>query len=110
MSSHVRSKSLTPLAAFACNALRRLFSSAVDRLFYAEANIDRGTHFLVGSGMIDRGRSGVETVGEGDKGVEGEGSYRSVFISLNKFPLLLDAVLFEVDPLACLTVGIACAA
>jgi hypothetical protein len=101
---------LTPFAALACKALRRLFSSAVDRLPHAEANIDRGTHFLVGSGMADRGRLDDEsiavTVGE-------TGSHRSVLISWNIFPaLLLEPVAFEVEaPPPCLDwiVVLACA-
>ena len=102
---------LTPFAALACRALRRLFSSAVDRLSHAEANIDRGTHFLVGSGIIDCGRSDVETVGSGNKGVEGEGSHRSVLISWNRFPLL-DPAVDEIGGLTCLdlTAGLVWAA
>jgi hypothetical protein len=72
----------------------------------AEANNAAGTHFLVGSGIIFgfslRGRGGVagrRVVGEGIKASEGEVSHRSVLISLNKFPLLLelDAFGFEVE-------------
>ena len=74
-------KQLTPFAALACNAFRRLLSSAVDRLSHAEANIDRGTHFLVGSGMAGRGRLDDESIAVTVGETEDEGSHRSVLIS-----------------------------
>jgi len=53
---------------------------------HADANMDRGTHFLVGSGIAKRGRlvGGRlvrETVGSGDSEMKDEGSHRSVLIS-----------------------------
>jgi hypothetical protein len=93
-----KEKQPTPFAALACNALRRLFSSAVDRLSHAEANIDRGTHFLVGSGMTDRGRLDDESIAVTVDETEDKGSHRSVLISWNMFPPPLLLPLAVDDP------------
>lgn len=87
----IRAHLLTPLAAFACKALSLLFSSAAERLGnHAEAKIEAGTHFLVGSGRIDRflsGLGGDRTVGLGEEDLGTLATHRSVLISLKKFPV-----------------------
>lgn len=90
---------LTPLAAFACRALIRLFSSAPDRLYHADPKSGAGVHFLVGltAGIeppvrMIVGSPGVVReafVGEVETAVEEmESSHRSVLISLMRLPAL----------------------